>query len=87
MKKQTVVLILVSALLLYVSYLQFTAMFAPAGHYFYDLRSRIRTAIWLFGLAGFVQWLVTGRRSSEMLRMWLFYSLFIVMFELTVMGL
>ena len=82
MKKQQIIALLVSVDFVYLGYYNIKNIIANGSHFFADFHTPLHQVIFLFGVGGLVQFLVTDFRSSRFLRIWLYYSLFCCLVEI-----
>jgi uncharacterized RDD family membrane protein YckC len=73
MKKQYLVAGLIAAYLLYIGFYYLRAII-QFRYVFHDWHYDMYVAAWLFGIAGLVQFITSGWKSSRLLLIWLFYT-------------
>lgn len=73
MKKQHLVAGLIAAYLLYIGFYYIRSI-VQFRYVFHDWHYDMYVAAWLFGIAGLVQFITSGWKSSRLLLIWLFYT-------------
>jgi len=87
MKKQKIVVFLITAILLFQGYNVTKYLIGLGKHYLTIPGVYLPLGIYLFAIGGLVQYLITGMRSSILLRLWLYFVFFSSLVEILIISL